>query len=150
MKSLNNIIQEKLIINKNSKIKALEFDFDGFKNFLSKELNYEIKKLNLDFIQRYSENLYNKIKESTFTEISNNDGEWNYYLTKIANCQEDAFKRCYVMKEMPKSFAIFSYRRPKDESPEEYYSVIGYILGDMYNNFKNRNKIRIFKYEIIE
>lgn len=147
MKSLNTIINEKLVINKNSKSKELIFNFEEFKKFLSKELNYETKKLNIDFNQKYSEKLFDKLKESTFIEITND--EWNYYLTNIANCPEDSFKRCYIMKEVPNNFIIFSYQHHNNESPEEYYSVIGYILGDI-NNLKNKYNIRLFKYKVIK
>ena len=147
MKLLFNIIQEKLIINKHSKVKSkLEYNFDEFKDLIKDKLNY---KLDIkDFNDINDKLLKKEITFAKFIDVTDKNNYWEYYIKKIiAHRFESEFRFRYIMKEVKNSFAIITYIYDKDVPTEDRYQlIIGYILGDL-DNRNNKYKVKIFKVE---
>ena len=145
MKSLNNIIQEKLIINKHSKVKSFsKFTFNEFKDLIKNDIKYLLQYEDFSTFRSCYKKIENKhITDAKFIDVTNDDKEWEFYDKKIPKGNE--FIQNYLLKFIIHKGFLFHYINI-DTDTNSYTSYrIGYITGEVNDNIKNRNNTRIFK-----
>ena len=144
MKSLLTTINEKLVINKHSKVKSkLEFNLEEFQKFIKDKLNYTLTDDDFKiFKNNYLETnqLLNKCK---FIDITDDTFEWNHYLGKIAkHVYGDNY--LYIIQKLNKGI-LFHYNQIEVDHVKDNGYRIGYILDNAYDNMNNKDKVKIFK-----
>lgn len=145
MKSLLNIINEKLIINKHSKTKSLAIlSFNEFKDLIKNDIKYLLQYEDFITFRNCYVKIENKhITDAKFIDITNDDKEWEFYDEKIPKGNE--FVKHYLIKNIKSVGYLFHYINT-DTDTNSYTSYrIGYIIGEVNDNIKNRNNTRIFK-----
>lgn len=147
MKSLLNIINEKLIITKDTKEKQyINLSLGDFKDLLKEKLDCDLTDKNLShFINGFLPN-NKKISEAKFTDITNDEEEFNYYKKVIGHNNIEKLRQYYIIQELYGG-CVFEYVNTKIQAStfEDYKKYrISYVLDNIQNR-TNKDMVKIFK-----
>ena len=151
MKIINEYILERLKLSQKNIKYPNEFDFTDFVDFIIDQLNYELTAEDFDVLKKnYLEENNLKRKSFSFNDIkfinvSNDNVEWNFYLSRIAKLDNNTFNEYYIIQKLNKGI-IFHYNKTNFADENDIRYRIGYILDDIHNK-DNKNCVKIFKVE---
>ena len=136
MKTLKDIITERLHITKKTKIYNEEYSFDEFKNLVSSKLNTIISDDCFNEINRYYDNLSNVI----FIDVTNDNNELDFYQRKIEKIGDYYFDKYYCIHDIK---IFFNYINNDIKPPFMLKQIrFGYIEGGDRHDI---SKTHIFK-----
>ena len=142
MKTLKNIISERLHITKKTKINKEEYSFNEFKNLLSNELNTTVTENIFRLIKRYA-----NLHDLQFIDITNDKKEHKYYIDEILNSIDDIeFTKDYYLLSDGTDGIFFHYLNI-DVKPDTMINQMryGYITNKDRHDISNTH---IFKIKI--
>ena len=146
MKQLIDNILEKLVINKNSKVKQYNLNnssLDEFKKVIKEKLDYDLTYEDLRNFRNGFLPIGKKTSEAKFTDVTNDDKEWFVYVP-ISKHSTEQIRRYYTIQELDNGY-IFDYINTKISSYNDYKKYrIGYVLDNIENR-ENRDMVKIFK-----
>lgn len=147
MKSLLNIINEKLIITKDTKEKQyINLSLDEFKKVIKDKLDYKITYEDFSHFRNGFLPNNKKTSEAKFTDVTDNEEEFFYYKNVIGRNNIEKLRKYYTIQEL-NTGCIFEYVNTKIQaSTFEYYKKyrICYVLDNIYNR-TNKDMVKIFK-----
>ena len=144
MKTLKDIITERLHITKNSKVFNEEYSFNEFKDLLSNELNTIVVDKTFKLMKRYA-----NLTDLQFIDITNDNKEHTYYIDEILNVIDDVeFTKDYYLLSDGTEGIFFHYLNI-DVKPDTMINQMryGYITNKDRHDISNTH---IFKIKIKE
>lgn len=154
MKSINQYIQEKFELNKNTKVSlGNEYTFNGFKKLISSEL-HTTENINDDIFKHMISVLFNndksKLKNISFINVSKDKEEIDFFKKQIIPKDRDIsyFKSAYYIDSENK-LPVFHYYNVSKKTGYPNMNIYQYRIG--YNIGKDIfdiSTIRLFKINI--
>lgn len=147
MKTLKKLINEKLVITKDTKEKQyINLSLDKFKKIIKEKLDHDLTDKDLSHFRNGFLPNNKKTSEAKFTDITDDEEEFNYYNNVIGRNNIEKLRKYYTIQEL-NTGCIFEYINTKIKAStyEDYKKYrISYVLDNIYNR-TNKDMVKIFK-----